>query len=185
MAKSKCIIVLGCYRTGSSAVAGILNKLGVHMGERFLPANDNNKYGYFEDQDFVEAHKSQPFLLTRYNDLVSQKAKQPLWGFKDPYLCRIFDRTIPIIREHSDIQFIVCKRSVEGISESLQRAIPEKASWELMINHNTFLIDEFVNSVKEPVLQIHFDALKFSAPKIAEFVNLPLNEAAATHFSNT
>ena len=47
-----CVIVLGCYRSGTSAVAGILHHLGVMMGKEFDKPAKSNPTGYYEDLEF-------------------------------------------------------------------------------------------------------------------------------------
>lgn len=49
-----CTLVLGTPRSGTSLVAGILHHLGVFMGERFLPANEMNLRGFYQDIEFEE-----------------------------------------------------------------------------------------------------------------------------------
>jgi len=44
------IVVAGSNRSGTSCVSGILQKLGISMGRGFLPADKNNKSGYWEDK---------------------------------------------------------------------------------------------------------------------------------------
>jgi hypothetical protein len=42
-------VVLGCGRSGTSLVAGLLASAGWHLGERLLAPNVDNPRGYFED----------------------------------------------------------------------------------------------------------------------------------------
>lgn len=55
MPNSTCVIVFGVQRSGTSATAGLLHHLGVHMGNSFTnPAiNDNNSKGYFEALEWI------------------------------------------------------------------------------------------------------------------------------------
>jgi hypothetical protein len=50
------VVIAGMHRSGTSLVASYLASLGVHMGDRLLPADARNPHGYFEDADFVELH---------------------------------------------------------------------------------------------------------------------------------
>ena len=43
-------VVLGCGRSGTSLVAGVLAAAGWHLGERLLAADPSNAKGYFEDR---------------------------------------------------------------------------------------------------------------------------------------
>ena len=44
-------MVLGCGRSGTSLVAGLLHDAGYHLGDRLLGANADNPTGYFEDRE--------------------------------------------------------------------------------------------------------------------------------------
>ena len=48
---ARCIMVLGVGRSGTSAVAGALHKLGVNMGDSFVITDNTNPLGTFEDED--------------------------------------------------------------------------------------------------------------------------------------
>jgi len=65
--EQKCIMVLGMHRGGTSALAGLLDILGVPMGKTLMPANENNPKGYFEN-----------LIIYRFND----KKLLPRLGFK-------------------------------------------------------------------------------------------------------
>ena len=42
------IVILGMHRSGTSALAGVLNMLGCDLPETLMPANAYNEKGYFE-----------------------------------------------------------------------------------------------------------------------------------------
>lgn len=50
------IIVLGMHRSGTSALAGTLAKLGVRLPARLLAENEYNPKGYFEPEHIVAIH---------------------------------------------------------------------------------------------------------------------------------
>ena len=56
---NKIIFVIGMHRSGTSAMAGILNELGCYSGESqdLLSADSNNELGYFERKDVVECNE--------------------------------------------------------------------------------------------------------------------------------
>jgi len=43
------LVVLGCHRSGTSALTGLLSAVGFTPGKRLLPPNQFNERGYFED----------------------------------------------------------------------------------------------------------------------------------------
>lgn len=100
----KCIIVLGCPRSGTSLVAGILHHLGVNMGDHLLEAKPSNPKGFFEDTELLELHEKmiggvwhnpncnniQQYLPT-YESLIQVRKHRALWGTKDPRLCFLLE----------------------------------------------------------------------------------------------
>ena len=47
------ILVLGMHRSGTSALARILNLLGCELGPNLLPAAADNEAGFWEHRDVV------------------------------------------------------------------------------------------------------------------------------------
>lgn len=107
------ILVAGMHRSGTSALAGVLGKLGVPLGERLLEPGSDNPKGYWEHKDVVAIHdRLLTALGSRWDDvrafppdwLASKPARhavgaiadivardfaeKPLWAVKDPRLCR-------------------------------------------------------------------------------------------------
>lgn len=97
-----CVAVVGPPRSGTSAVAGLLHQMGVHMGDEFLPANVHNPKGFYEDLAFVDLNarvlggvedpqiepRWSPSAREQHTFLVRERAaRHDLWGVKDPRLC--------------------------------------------------------------------------------------------------
>ena len=59
---SRVVVVAGAGRSGTSTVAGALTKLGLHLPQPEVPADDTNPRGFFESQWVVDFHKG---LLNR------------------------------------------------------------------------------------------------------------------------
>lgn len=53
LSKSKLFLILSSHRSGSSATAGMLDVLGIHMGDSLLKPSSTNPKSYFENVDFV------------------------------------------------------------------------------------------------------------------------------------
>ena len=47
------LLVLGMHRSGTSALTRVLNLLGVELGDRLMPAGDDNPLGFWEHADVV------------------------------------------------------------------------------------------------------------------------------------
>jgi len=101
---SKEVVVIGQRRSGTSAVAGVVEKLGINMGNTG-GASERNPKGFFEDQDITEVSKkiiayvnkhlnegkSRPTIAKierKFDDEVREviehrKEQNKVWGFKD------------------------------------------------------------------------------------------------------
>jgi hypothetical protein len=51
-----CFAITGHHRSGTSLVASLLQSAGLDIGARLLGADPSNKYGHFEDIDFLSFH---------------------------------------------------------------------------------------------------------------------------------
>ena len=124
-----CICVLGPHRSGTSAVAGVLHHLGIHMGDDLIGPGHGNPKGHFEDREFVELHDriigdwKKPALRvapywTEYKALIARRNQaHRVWGVKDPRLTFAF----PAFEE-------VCQEQTRLIATSRPTAI---TAWSL------------------------------------------------------
>ena len=142
------VIITGMHRSGTSLTASFLSVLGIHLGERLLPADRTNPFGYFEDVDFVESHRRMLQEGTRENDgghrdwgwteserldpsrfaphaqsaraLVDERARQPgLWGWKDPRTTLLLDFWDEILA--GDAFYVLVYRFPWEVADSMQR----------------------------------------------------------------
>ena len=56
MTAQHAIVVLGMHRSGTSAMAGVLQRLGVDLGSRLTPGDADNPKGYWEHTELVDIH---------------------------------------------------------------------------------------------------------------------------------
>ncbi len=180
-----CVIVVGCHRTGTSAVAGVLHHLGVMMGCEFdLPTSANRK-GYFEDLEFKSFHHKMDSmkntwegsrLSRQYCALVGSREKEyELWGVKDPKLCLY----LPVLLDAltGDHRIIHTSRSEDDTVRSLSKAV----GGGMMRSLVRFYIDSKDKHLREytgSTLHIAFDELPTAALRVAEFVGLPMTAEA-------
>ena len=108
--KQKAIIVIGMHRSGTSAVSGLLDELGVFMGKNlFAPQENVNEKGFFENAKVVDINDSlfdallgswddpfssnfdlkypdaySEFELTTKKFISKEYDSYDLWGMKDP-----------------------------------------------------------------------------------------------------
>ncbi len=99
----KTIVVLGCPRSGTSMIAGMLRHLGIYMGERI-------KADKHEDIDILW----QP--VDKVIKVIHKRNKErTVWGWKDPNCAKYIDHVLPII---VNPQFIYIVRNEQDAIES-------------------------------------------------------------------
>jgi len=106
---SNVILVAGTGRSGTSAVAGVLHKLGVHMGDEFVDATHANKYGTFEELEFFVTIRSSGINFDEWLDdyIMRRSDGHEYWGIKDPMLTRAF----PVVASHlNNVKVIIARR---------------------------------------------------------------------------
>jgi len=133
-------MVIGCHRSGTSLVAGILHKLGVHMGDNLLGAFKSNPRGHFEDipiihinDDILAAnetkwHKTLPVTQCPekiYSRLMAyiekRKGRGYPWGIKDPRLVITHDIWTKALKESGcEIKRILVWRNPLYIAKSFK-----------------------------------------------------------------
>lgn len=122
---STALCVLGMHRSGTSAVTGVLQLLGVALGDRLMTGHKGiNDLGYFEHTEIVDIHDALLAALgTRWDGVLplpDDLAARPeaaahaavlravlrrdfgdaaVWGLKDPRMCRLLPLWRPILDE--------------------------------------------------------------------------------------
>ena len=124
------IIVVGVGRSGTSITAKILHELGVFMGNTFVPPDDTNPDGFYEDIEFMFLNRFKaeegknvkdvdwyeqviPLIKRRHEYALKNNIR---WGFKSPHtseLLAYYTRLVP------DAQWIFCDRRRIDLIESL------------------------------------------------------------------
>ena len=142
------LIILGMHRSGTSALAGLVQLLGVDLGKNLLPGmSEVNEKGFFEHQEIVEIHEhllqslgsswydplplgdnwwQRPDVLTQRRQIVTvlrrDFANSRLWGIKDPRLCRLFPVWKSILAEvRSEPLCVIVTRNPHEVADSLAK----------------------------------------------------------------
>jgi hypothetical protein len=136
---SRQIVVPGMHRSGTSMVAGVLQRLGVFMGEHLLGADISNPSGHYEDLEFQQINKAilraaggswrhppshDAIMAVHAYDrhmegLVAKRDREhELWGWKDPRTCLTLCKWAPLL---SQPMFVFVDRNPEAIQQSLMR----------------------------------------------------------------
>lgn len=133
----KTVVILGSGRSGSSLVANMLIKLGVHMGTDFLGPGPSNPLGHFENLRFLNLNervllpiagggwmkppnseglkKAEKLFSNKIKTLVKREQREPIWGWKDPRTSLLIDLYYPYL---VDPYFIVCERNPDDVARS-------------------------------------------------------------------
>lgn len=136
--KSRLFLVFCLHRSGSSATSGLMHHLGIHMGDKLLPASRHNAKGHFENAEFVQINQE---ILRSVNSLWNkppspekilgsnfpavkiksflQKHMKSIWGLKDPRTLLTFEIWKPYLEEVADIHYVFVHRPFEASVRSL------------------------------------------------------------------
>jgi GT2 family glycosyltransferase len=141
------LLVLGMHRSGTSALARVLNLLGVDLGADLLPPAPDNEAGFWEHREVQNIHDRIYEELARdwtnisplpprwwdQPDLQKWRQKlgevlqrdfglQPIWGLKDPRLCFMLPIWIPLLEQmHCQARCILIFRNPMEVVASLHK----------------------------------------------------------------
>jgi len=146
--KPKIILIFGIFRSSTSALAGLIHKGGITMGEDLLPADWINPKGYFEDMHFIKINKKimAKLGIDRLNipfpyDFEANKAKvQPeidelmalvdyyvgkydVWGWKQPEMCFTANFWLEDLAKKAEIMKIFVTRNSINNAKSIERTL--------------------------------------------------------------
>ncbi len=200
---SRCIIVLGVHRSGTSALAGVLTMLGADAGSKLMPARDDNPKGFWEHADIVAAHDrllehldsswddELPLAhgwwrregVSSYRDelrdiLLRDFSRSALWILKDPRICRLLPLWLDMLRElRVQPNFVISLRDPGEVARSLERrdGIPDAKAQLLWLEH---LLEAERRTRDHPRVTIAYDDLladwRAAARRVSQVLSLPL-----------
>ncbi len=144
---SKAIFILGMHRSGTSALARVINLLGAELGGRLMAAASDNERGFWEHESAVQIHedllsqlghswqdgtslpegwmnteaaKGAQAQLATLIDLDFMAA--PLWAIKDPRLSLLFPLWLPLLQERGIVPYcVIAWRHPLEVTASLQK----------------------------------------------------------------
>ncbi|HEY3041579.1 MAG TPA: glycoside hydrolase family 99-like domain-containing protein [Pyrinomonadaceae bacterium] len=159
----KAIVVLGMHRSGTSALCGALDVLGVNFGQRLAPATKDNKKGHWEHPEIVALHDELLRSLgSRWDNdrplpsdwverditrdirslligiLERDFAHASLFGLKDPRMCRLMPLWLPIFQTlRIEPHFVLTVRHPWEVAESLAKrdGLEHPKSYLLWLEH--------------------------------------------------
>lgn len=176
-------LILGTPRSGTSCVGGILHRLGIHMGDRSIPANPMNPLGFYQDVDFDALfHDTMPdgmyipetdFKLPedkiiRLKELIEERCKHRIdWGVKCSRMSFIFDDFRRFCT--NEIKLIITQRDPELSIASMSNWLNENhQSARQMITRAVKMLDKVASTTDLPVLTINYpNLIEYPAENVA------------------
>ena len=184
MSSNTAILVAGMHRSGTSALAGALNLLGIPLGSRLLESGPDNPKGYWEHRDIVVVHERLLAALgSRWDDvralpdgwLSSEPARRaaaaiteiierdfagiPLWAVKDPRLCRVLPLWFEVLDKLGTRPMVLFMVRDPG---EVSASIAERNLWAPPIGEILWLryvTESLEHSHRVPRSVVTFDAL--------------------------
>lgn len=139
---SRLILVLGCHRSGTSAVASAVRSLGVEFGDRAQWSGPDNP-DFVEDRDILTIDEAvlksagsrwdrilppdlsrvpQGLVNTARFELRRKLERWPLFGLKEPRLCRLLPFWRPILAELAcEVSVVHVVRNPLSVADSLMK----------------------------------------------------------------
>ena len=150
------------HRSGTSVVARGLAALGVDLGDRFLPANEENATGFWEDVEVVSLNdrilaalgaswesvaeldvgRLSPAEASRFEEearaIIGSRFTGQLWGFKDPRTARLLPFWQSVLEQlHITPAYVIVTRHPSCVARSLVgRGISRPHACLLWLQHN-------------------------------------------------
>lgn len=175
------IFVVGTGRSGTSLAAGILHKLGVHMGSSFVPANHTNPAGHWEDVEFHDLNQARlenkidaELFDARLKSFAFNRVEP--WGAKDP---RITDLITTYMSVFPDALFIECHRDESPCVTSMMRAYGWGLSQaQIVYERRRSRLGLLASLPAHQHLKLNFDRREGWVDEIARFVGMEPNAEA-------
>jgi len=195
--KPTCILVLGMHRSGTSALTRCLNLAGMDLGSNLLSPAKMNAKGFWEHADAVRINDQllqtlglywydldslpEGWLTSEAADAARDEIRAivsrdfvgvPLWGLKDPRLCRLAPLWIEVLQGMGiRVVSVFMVRSPIEVAESLSRFPDYRLAAPLSIPHGVLL---WAQDLAESVLAAH------SIPRVMVDYEHLLSEPIAT-----
>ncbi len=163
MMTKRAVVVLGMHHSGTSVVARSLAVFGVYLGDDLMASQPDHPKGFWEDNRITAMNdriltslgfswRKPGFDCNRikkdpgYRQIVRQVAEDvqarfghaPLWGFKDPRVCRLVPFWKGVFqRIGADASYIISVRHPRSVAESLSAkyGLSLRAGYTLWLEH--------------------------------------------------
>lgn len=210
MNRKTALIILGMHRSGTSALAGVLNLMGVSLGKELLSPQPDNPKGFFENKeitlfnekvllpalnstwwDLKPITKEQLEQLINSKELVN-KAKNiilnnfkydEIVGIKDPRMCILFPFWEKVLKDLFDIKVIIPLRNPYEVAMSLKHRNAFTLEHGLLLWCKHLLYAEFY-SRNYPRTFVYFDDLLNNPKKVIDNIITTLKIEFPHKFEN-
>jgi hypothetical protein len=209
--RKKLFVVLGMHRSGTSLITKLLECFGICLGEKLIPAADDNQKGFFEDYEIVNLnekileHLKNDHLdieVLHESDLLkipvsfrdeavsiinNRLEKYDLYGLKDPRICKLLPFWNEVFKALDiEVNYIISIRNPKSVVDSLvyrNKISREKGYWSWI----THTINAISCSHANPRILIDYDSV-ISSPKkqihrIASVFNLKIENESVEIFT--
>jgi len=207
----QCFFILGMHRSGTSALGGVLNLMGLEFGSDLMAANEGNPKGYFENNYVYNLNKKILFeqesswcdysfdarkISKNKKTLYVNEAKKIIdnefkyaekFVIKDPRICLLFPVWEQACKElNIDIKIIIPFRNPIEVANSLKQRNNFSLEKSLILWTHHVLSAEYY-SRKYDVLVLTFNKLvneiDSSIKKLSEFVEINTDKQAITNIN--
>lgn len=182
-----CMLVLGHPRSGASLVAALLHNLGVYMnptaGDEIGETFEDNEFGLLHEEMLGSWFNPAPYDFSKYHDryeeLIKERVKRSVWGYKNAGIPFVFSDIVPLIRKYDgDIRVVVVRRAAEESIPSLSKVNP--GLWDSVatgvITRYMAAVDRAANRFNGPILTVSYRMIlktpKHHVERLAEFAGV-------------
>ena len=199
MDKKIALIILGMHRSGTSALTGVLNLMGVSLGKELLQPQPDNPKGFFENKEITLFNEKVllPILdstwwdlkpvkieqLINSNDLI-EKAKdiitrnfqeETIFAIKDPRMCILFPFWEKVLKDLGiDIKVIIPLRNPYEVAMSLKHRNSFTLEHGVLLWCKHVLYAEHYSRNYKRVF-VYFDELLNNPKKVIKKIKYKLN----------
>jgi hypothetical protein len=200
-----CLLMLGMHRSGTAASMGCFNLCGVYIGKKLIPAGSDNPRGFYEHRKISNLHddlldafgtswddprplpenfhtdpRAIPFRNRLRDILLRDFAGRPLWGVKDPRICRLLPLWLPLLEElNVTVKVLHVVRHPAEVAASLasRSAMSESQALALWLHHLILAELRTRNLIRSVILYEDLIAdWRGEVGRVEEELGLPLPE---------
>lgn len=171
----KLILILGMHRSGTSMVTGILNKMGLELGNDLMPPTTDNPKGYFENMDFFRVNEhfliknglswnkignieKKPIITEENIQLlmrtIMKYKNHKVFGIKDPRICLLLPLYEQTCKELGiKIEYVYIERDKKSVINSIHKRdnLPKESVSKLIDGYLKYVME------KDFILQLKYE----------------------------